>query len=303
MINNYNYLKQIAIAIIEQGLDIPLRDMSDQNVTLDIDKMSKVPRLLVAVDNVTRQRYVIELRNSNVNDKGSLGFIDRGVSLFKDELQLSMYLYNKGKIPTMNVSYTIIYQQKGEKTLPLIFDDAHISHIAKKTDNKINYDDDFVYYVVRILLMKLSDENFYRYIRKENKKNQRSAKSGNYVDNKILDNIIDYYNGYIVPNEIDASSITIQYSLLKEFTQYKQLRTLYYLIKSYDKMQKARPYVEETISLDEYLRSLSLEDSGLGIRENKYELVRNIYNRGGMDEVYATYDLDDIYDEDGPKLK
>lgn len=258
---------------------------------------------LVAVDNVTRQRYVIELRNSNVNDKGSLGFIDRGVSLFKDELQLSMYLYNKGKIPTLNVSYTIIYQQKGEKTLPLIFDDAHISHIAKKTDNKINYDDDFVYYVVRILLMKLSDENFYRYIRKENKKNQRSAKSGNYVDNKILDNIIDYYNGYIVPNEIDASSITIQYSLLKEFTQYKQLRTLYYLIKNYDKMQKARPYVEETISLDEYLRSLSLEDSGLGIREDKYELVRNIYNRGGMDEVYATYDLDDIYDEDGPKLK
>ena len=68
-------------------------------------------------------------------------------------------------------------------------------------------------------------------------------------------------------------------------------------------MQKARPYVEETISLDEYLRSLSLEDSGLGIRENKYELVRNIYNRVGMDEVYATYDLDDIYDEDGPKLK
>ena len=64
---------------------------------------------LVAVDNVTRQRYVIELRNSNVNDKGSLGFIDRGVSLFKDELQLSMYLYNKGKIPTLNVSYTIIY--------------------------------------------------------------------------------------------------------------------------------------------------------------------------------------------------
>ena len=47
MINNYNYLKQIAIAIIEQGLDIPLRDMSDQNVTLDIDKMSKVPRLIL----------------------------------------------------------------------------------------------------------------------------------------------------------------------------------------------------------------------------------------------------------------
>lgn len=47
MVNNYNYLKQIAIAIIDQGLDIPLRDMSDQNVTLDIDKMSKVPELIL----------------------------------------------------------------------------------------------------------------------------------------------------------------------------------------------------------------------------------------------------------------
>lgn len=261
---------------------------------------------LIAIDNLTKERYIIELRNDNKSSKGSLGFIDRGVSLFKNELELAGYLYKKGKLPTLNVTFTIMYKQKGEKYLPLIFQDNHINNIAKKVDNKINYDDDFVYYVVRLLLAKLSDENFYDYIRRENKKNQRAIHNGNYVNNKILDDIIEYYYSYIVPNNIDANSALIQYSLLNEFTQYKQLRTLYYLMKSYDMQHKSTTELEEdrTILLEEYLNFLPDEtDFGLGIKEKKYELVKSLYNHGGMDEVYSNYDLDDIYDADGPKLK
>lgn len=261
---------------------------------------------LIAIDNLTKERYIIELRNDNKVNKGSLGFIDRGVSLFKNELELASYLYRKGKLPTLNVTFTIMYKQKGEKYLPLIFNDRHINNISRKVDNKINYDDDFVYYVVRLLLVKLGDENFYNYIRRENRKNKRAVNNGNYVDNKILDNIIDYYHSYIVPNNIDENSALIQYSLLKEFTQYKQLRTLYYLMKSYDIQHKCTTELEEDrmISLEEYLTSLPDEtDFGLGIKEEKYELVKSLYNHGGMDAVYSNYDLDDIYDGDGPKLK
>lgn len=260
---------------------------------------------LVAIDNVTKERYVIELRNSNKNDKGSLGFIDRGVSVFKDQLELARYLFKKGKIPTLNVSFFIVYNQKGEKHLPLIFNDPCINNVSKRTDNKLSYNDDFVYYTVRCLLAKLSDENFYQYIKRENKRNQRSAYNGNYVDNKILDNIIDYYYEYIVPYEIDANSATIQYSLLKEFTQYKQLRTLYYLIKQYDLQQKNNSETYETISFDEYMTSYyqPQEDSGFGIKDSKYDAVKGDYDKDGMDGVYAVYDFDDIYDENGPKLK
>lgn len=255
---------------------------------------------LIATDNLTKERYVIALHNDNKENKGSLGVIDRGVSLFKNELELACYLYKKNKIPTLNVNFKIMYKQKGEKYLPLIFNDLHIKNISRKVDNKINYDDDFVYYVVRKLLAKLNDADFYRYLRKTNRRNQRSKDNGNYVNNKVLDDIIDYYNNYIVTRNIDANSAVIQYSLLSEFTQYKQLRTLYYLMKSYDLEKKVIEQPLETISFDELIVSCNEEFS---IKENLYGTVQRMYNYGGMDEVYSVYDLDDIIDRGGLVLK
>lgn len=46
-IQNYNYLKLIAQALIDNNLDIPLREMSNENITLDIYAVAKGPELVL----------------------------------------------------------------------------------------------------------------------------------------------------------------------------------------------------------------------------------------------------------------
>lgn len=260
---------------------------------------------LIAIDNITKDEYVIELTNDNKDNRATLGFIDHGTSLFKNEIQLVNYLYKKGKIPTLNVTFKILYKQNGNKYLDVIYNDLYIANLTTRVDNKVRYDDDFVYFVVRLLLSKLGDRNFYDYLYKQNRKNQRSKYNGNFVNNKILDNIVDYYNGYIVPNEIDANTAEIQYSLLKEFTQYKQLRTLFSFIKDYDalKMNEDMEIINdfEQISLDEL--EFDTEDTNfITVKEELYEKIYYLYQKGGMEAVYSVFDFDDIYDKDGQVL-
>lgn len=263
---------------------------------------------LVAIDNETKDEYIIKLNNDNKGNKASLGFIDRGTSLFKNEFQLANYLYKKGKIPTLNVTFKILYRQDGNKYLNVIYDNNYIANLSKRVDNKIKYDDDFVYFVLRLLLAKLGDKEFYDYLYKQNKKNQRAKYNGNFVNNRILDNIVDYYNGYIVPNDIDANTAEIQYSLLKEFTQYKQLRTLFSFIESYDAM---KAMVKEEVCIDQmslleeqqYFIEEDYEPTNhITVRPELFDKVYDLYQKGGMEAVYSVFDFDDIYDESGPVL-
>ena len=47
LIDSYNCLKNIALAIKESNLDIPFREMSSGNLTMDIDKVSNTPKLIL----------------------------------------------------------------------------------------------------------------------------------------------------------------------------------------------------------------------------------------------------------------
>lgn len=47
LIENYNHLLDIAKAIKEKGLDISIREMSNENITLDAEKLSNSPKIFV----------------------------------------------------------------------------------------------------------------------------------------------------------------------------------------------------------------------------------------------------------------
>lgn len=47
IIEKYNLLRDIAQSIKELNLEMPLRDMSNENLTIDIDKASKAPKLIL----------------------------------------------------------------------------------------------------------------------------------------------------------------------------------------------------------------------------------------------------------------
>lgn len=250
---------------------------------------------LVAIDNVTKEKYVIQLKNDNKINKGALGFIDRGTSKFKDMLQLARYLHSKGKIPTLNVQFTIVYlQNKEEKNLPVIFNDSSIYNVSKMVDNTIDWDNDFVYYVVRLLLAKLNYKEFYDYIIRENNHNYRLKNCGNYLNSRILGIIINYHDNYVKPKNMDVNTASVQYGLLKELSQYKQLRTLYYLMKKYDLQRSVEPEEVEELTFDDIHY-----DEVSPMRQIKPEMqeeVEQLVRIGGMDEVYSYYDGDQVFD-------
>lgn len=47
IINKYNLLRDIALSLKENNLDIPLREMSNDNSALDITKVSEMPKLIL----------------------------------------------------------------------------------------------------------------------------------------------------------------------------------------------------------------------------------------------------------------
>ena len=47
LINNYNYLRSIAVSLLENKIDIPLRERSIEDFDLDIEKVKMLPELRV----------------------------------------------------------------------------------------------------------------------------------------------------------------------------------------------------------------------------------------------------------------
>lgn len=271
---------------------------------------------LVAIDNNTKKEYIVVLKNDSKDNKASLGFIDHGLSKFKNDYALAKYLYEKGSIPTMDVTFKIKYRaNKKDNYLSPIYYDAYIYHISGRVDNQVRVYDDFLLFVVRTLLVYLSKEDFYKFLLSENKKNRRRKYSGDFVDDRVIHTANDYFNMFIVPNNIDANSAEIQYTLLKEFTQYKQLRTLYKFIKDYDNknvkiVEPAFNLKAEQLEMDLPLINLFLgedaeefkECEAITVKEELYDKLFKLYELGGMEAIYEIYDLDDIYDKDGVQL-
>lgn len=245
---------------------------------------------LVAIDNVTKEKYVIELTNDNKFNKGSLDFIDNGTCRFKDKLQLAKYFYDKGKIPTLKVNFTITYiNNKEEKHLPVIFNDEYIYNVSKT-----NHNENFIYYVVRLLLSKLSYGEFYDYLMEENNYNRDLKKSGSYLNNIILGTIANYYSNYVIHKNIGVNITNIEYTLFKELKQYKQLRTLYYFMKNYDLKKRVNLRKEESLTFGDFCNSDGEQNPKIKpSMQEEVDFLRTIY---GMDEVYSYYDGDQVFE-------
>ena len=47
LIEKYNYLSKISQSLLDNNLDIPMRDMSFDNITLDKEKVIELPKLIL----------------------------------------------------------------------------------------------------------------------------------------------------------------------------------------------------------------------------------------------------------------
>jgi len=250
---------------------------------------------LIALDKDGNE-YVVELKNDNPNDRGRLEYIDSGTARFLNDEHLAEYLFNKGKIPTKEVSFFIKYNYKGEKFLPLIYNDAKIYNASKNINDKEIYYD-ILFFFLKDIEIALWNSDFYYYIVNSNNESAKQQKNGNQINQKLYLAIKDYFDSYVRIGDIDSNKAEIQYEILKELYSYKQFRTLYYLYKNY---------------MNSKIKEVDTQNQRKDVKssvEKKYENMPDIpdyiadaYEKGGMDEVYGVADLDDLVSK-GIKFK
>lgn len=195
--------------------------------------MGKELYQLVAKDKLGNE-VIIELNNSNKKNKGSLELIDSGTTLFENKYSLSNYLFKKGKIKDIEVDFMIKYFHNGERYLPVIFNDKRLRGITKDETIK----NDAIYIYLKHLEALLYSKGFYNYIISLNEKNNKQKTNGNYLNQKIINSIIEYYNLYVRTNDIDSNKYELQMVLLKELYNYKQFRTLYLFVEEYNNQKR-----------------------------------------------------------------
>ena len=246
---------------------------------------------LVAITK-NNMEYVVELKNENKKNRGKLEFIDNGTTRFKNEESLAEYLYNAGKIPTKEVIFAIKYNNKGAKYLPLIFNDKELTYVSKNVANDDVFPD-YVFHFLKLLEVSLSDPVFYNYLIRINSRNEREVRNGNYINQKLITSIIEYYNTYIKTNNIDENRADLQYSILKELYNYKQLRTLRMFYLNYKNIIKKE---------NDIIPAKDVNKTNIEEMPDIPEDLDYAYKNGGMDEVYNIADLDDLISS-GVKFK
>lgn len=235
--------------------------------------------------------YVIELNNVNKNNKGTLEFIDSGTVRFRNTENLAEHLFNEGKIPTKDVIFSIKYRHNGARYLPVIYNDRELYNVftSKELDAFIIFRDA----VLKRLEAALSKKSFYKYFIEKNYYNTKVKTNGHFIDMKLAKDINEYYSEYIMTGDIDSNRSLLQYKILQELQNYKQLRTIYMYYNEY--MRNEKEIVQSQLFEKYGMESPIPEDY-----EHIPDIPSDIYEayvNGGMDEVYSIVDGDDIFDK------
>ena len=171
------------------------------------------------------EEIVIELKNENKINRGTLEYIDSGTTRFDSKEHLAWYLNNAGKIDTTEVEFAIRYNHNGPKYMPVAYKDPELTVLSKN----VGYNDifnNYVFFFLKKIEVALNDPNFYRYIMAVNSRRNDKYENGNYINQRLIEVINEYFNAYIRTGDIDSNRADLQHDILKELYQYKQLRTL-----------------------------------------------------------------------------
>lgn len=261
--------------------------------------MGKNMYQLVAIDE-NKVEHVIGLKNRNKQNKGHLSLIDYGTSFFANEEQMRYYFETRKENFPKNCEFKIRYKYDGEvKYLTCIYDEPELKEVLR---NKYSKDGNIFEKVdseqtkkdQRILGIKLfeelekllKDENFYKaFVLYERNRLGMS----NILNQKIQESIHKYtylINSPHLDAEDEKEKTELRFSIIRELEQYKQFRTLYLLVKTYKNGE---------LKLD--IESLNDKKEGTWDFDEKLVVPPEVlypYEKGGMDEVYQSYDLDDL---------
>lgn len=237
---------------------------------------------------------VIELKNDNKNNKGLLSFIDSGTAYMSDENKLKEYLFRKGKINSLDVTFAIKYNNRGVRYLPLIYNDSEFRTVALNANDE-KYLKAYARYFVDKIEFELCNSNFYPNIVDLNDEIISQMSNGNYLNKHILNNLRRFYESFGILKEDYYYKEQYKKDLADSLKTYKTIRTLHIFYNIHLKCKLSNQLLADNKEYDipEQLKYLLSEEN------EKYEEVipeelQRAYNQGGMDAVWATADLEEV---------
>lgn len=269
---------------------------------------------LVAIDE-NKNEHIISLKNKNWENKGHLSLIDYGTSFFKNEEQMKNYFIQKRDSFPRDCEFKIKYLYDGEiKYLSVIYDEPILKDMLrnkylKKQNTFEKAKSKESDYEQRVFAIKLFDElekllkdATFLEVLKLYEKNRLGM--SNILNQKIHECINKYaylINLPVLEGEDEKEKVELRFSIIRELCQYKQFRTMYLLIKDYKNgdLKFDIEKIKEELDYFEYMESKKSKEGTWDFDEKLVvpPEINEVYQNGGMDEVYSEYDLDDLIDK------
>lgn len=237
---------------------------------------------------------VIELNNDNKKNKGLLSFIDSGTTYMKDENALKEYLFRKGKINSLNITFAIKYNNRGDRYLPLIYNDPEFRTVALNANNERKLES-YARYLIDKIDFELCNSDFYQIIMDLNEEVFSQISNGNYLNEHFLSKLKRFYELFGFSREDYLYKEKHKKELVDSLKTYKTIRTLYIFYKIYLNCKLNNQMLGDNHEYDipnqlKYQFLEEIKKSDVGIPEE----LEKAYEQGGMDAVLAIADAEEI---------
>lgn len=226
-------------------------------------------RYSLVIENIdTKKQTIVEFNELNIKKnmrelktKVELATIDNGTLRFDNEEHLLSYFRNKGVIDFEHASIYITYQMDGTKYLPVIYKNYnYLLHFAHNGSTEVNINDYEFIKIVDNLINNCRKKGYFRFM-----------KDKKYLNNYLINKITEYiYNPDNIPYK-DSDYAFIRSKITENMRGYKVLRGIYIGDMQYNNL------TNEKIESQTY-----------------YEEIIDTFQRGGYDELYRLYNLDEL---------
>lgn len=224
--------------------------------SLVIENIDTKKQTIVGFNELNHKKNIKEVKT-----KVELATIDIGTLRFNNEEHLLAYFRNKGIIDFDHASIYITYQMDGTKYLPVVYKNYnYLLHFARNGATEVNINDYEFIKIVDKLINDCRNKGYFRFM-----------KDKKYLNNYLINKITEYiYNPDNIPYK-DGDYAFIRSKIAENMREYKVLRGIYVGDMQYYNLTNEK-----------------INDS------SNYEDIIETYERGGYEEVYCLYDLDDL---------
>jgi len=240
---------------------------------------------LVVYNNKNHEKIIIDRTKFD-----KLYKIDCLTARFKDKEEFVKFLISSELIKEEDVRIYIHYKYKGDKYLPIIYNNIDLLFYIVQTDrNKLEESVDFNYFTefYNKLVNYMRDLDFITALQ-QFQLSPTGKYNGDYLSSTFFEVLMEYNYAVNISKVNDNEHLNyiadLEHQIRKHLEGYKNFRILAKIISKYEKLKFGKEF-----SLIELEKEQETE-----LRREVPELMKTLNDNGGMDDVYSIFDYEEV---------